>query len=86
MSEYVVVEIGCIECGNGSRVLGIFDSEEAALVAAAREEDYAKPDEGVWGSYQVRVFEVPPGGASEWQPVDREGRWTTGRWARSEDK
>jgi len=67
VSQFVAVEIGCIECGNGSRVLGIFSSEDEARAAIkAAGADDARADEDPWGSYQARVFEVPEGGASAW--------------------
>jgi len=31
---YVALDIGCIECGEGSEVLGIFKTEEAAQAVA----------------------------------------------------
>lgn len=37
MSGFLLVEIGCIECMNGSRVLGVYPTREAA--------DAAIPDE-----------------------------------------
>lgn len=35
MHGYVVVDIGCLECGESSRLVGIFPDREAAVAAGA---------------------------------------------------
>jgi hypothetical protein len=55
MSLYVVVDIGCIECGEETKVLGVFaDKSEAEHVA----EDHGAPDYFNGGQHAVEVFET----------------------------
>ena len=53
---YVAVDIGCIECGEDSAVLGVFDDEKAAqLVCNEHEERQAKD----WhGQHYFQVFPI----------------------------
>ena len=58
MSGWVVMDIGCLECGESTHLLGVYLSAEAALEAhpgAAREADV-----GRWGGQgMVVAFELP---------------------------
>lgn len=57
MHGYVVVDIGCLECGEPSRLVGIFPDREAAVTAGAtdvfdgRDEAEAAP----WGGQGMTV-------------------------------
>ena len=54
--KYVVVDIGCIECGEPSGVLGIFTNEEEAEKVA---EKYAEIQSNNWsGQHHFEIFEV----------------------------
>ena len=56
--QYVVMDIGCFECGVGSMLVGIFGTPEAA--ENARDRQYRDHYEGDgWrdgGSAEVRIF------------------------------
>ena len=53
---YVALDIGCIECGEGSAILGIFDSQEKAQSICDK---YAKLQEKHWrGQHAFEVHEV----------------------------
>ena len=56
MTVFVAVDIGCIECGEPSAVLGIFeDAEEANRVLDAAAEE----QERNWrGQHSFKLFEV----------------------------
>lgn len=57
MPYFVAVDIGCIECGEGSDVLGIFTSESKAEEIAESARKKQKED---WhGQHSFEVFEVP---------------------------
>jgi hypothetical protein len=45
MSKWVAMDIGCIECGEPSQLIGVFDSENAAAKAAKA---YAAEVNGDW--------------------------------------
>lgn len=54
--KYVVVDIGCIECGEESTVLGIFFDKETAEKVA---EKYKKIQRENWtGQHYFEIFEV----------------------------
>ena len=54
--KYVVIDIGCIECGEVSSVLGIFDNKEKAEDISKKYEDI---QEIHWtGQHDIQVFEV----------------------------
>lgn len=54
--KYVVVDIGCIECGEESSVLGIFQDKETAEKVA---EKYKKIQRENWtGQHYFEIFEV----------------------------
>lgn len=59
---YLVFDIGCIECGESSNVVGVYDTRvEADIVAEdwVSEDDYwGRPEWG--GQHSVEVFELPP--------------------------
>lgn len=51
---YVAVDIGCIECGENSNVLGIFTDEERAKVVCTEHEERQKKN---WrGEHLYEVF------------------------------
>jgi len=39
MKKYVVINIGCIECGVSSNIVGVFDNEEKANLVAKKCDD-----------------------------------------------
>lgn len=54
---YIVVDIGCIECGVPSKIVGLFaDKARADAVAAACEEKYRWREHG---QNNYEVFELP---------------------------
>ena len=56
MKVFVAVDIGCIECGEESRVIGIYPTREAAEQALIRP---AAEQEADWhGQHSFEVFEV----------------------------
>ncbi len=57
MKKYVVVDIGCIECGVSSKIVGVFASDEKAReVAKACQEKY---DFREGGQNSFEVFLLP---------------------------
>lgn len=53
---YVAVDIGCIECGEETAVLGVFTTEGRARAVL---EDHEQRQEAVWhGQHSFDVFEV----------------------------
>jgi hypothetical protein len=60
MTKYLVFDIGCLECGEGSTVIGFYDTRVEADKAR---EDYLEPGtrwgKAEWiGQHSVEVFEV----------------------------
>lgn len=53
---FVAVDIGCIECGEESAVLGVFTSEEKAVEVL--KEHYVRQEEHWHGQHSFEVFEV----------------------------
>ena len=53
---YVAVDIGCIECGEHTSVLGIFTEREKA--DAVCDEHYKRQKENWHGQHLFEVFEV----------------------------
>ena len=53
---YVVVDIGCIECGEPSHVIGIFTNREQAKAICKEHE--RKYDEYHSGQHEFQVFEI----------------------------
>lgn len=54
---YVAVDIGCIECGEDSTVLGIFDGRADAEEVVAKAKELQRAN---WnGQHYFDVFEVP---------------------------
>ena len=54
--KYVAVDIGCIECGEGSSVLGIFDNKEEAIKILKKCEEYQ--EEHWHGQHCFEIFEI----------------------------
>lgn len=53
---YVVVDVGCIECGEVTRVLGVFTDENKALEVL---KDHAERQrKGWWGHHDFNMYEV----------------------------
>lgn len=53
---YVAVDIGCLECGEPSHILGIFTSEEEAYSVIA---DHRERQAEAWhGEHSFEVFRV----------------------------
>ena len=58
---YIVMDIGCLECGVSTEVVGVFDTREAAEAARdARTEETKNWREG--GQTSAEVFEWPSTG------------------------
>lgn len=57
MSQYIVVNIGCIECGVSSNIVGVFDDGIKAKEIAAKLNDTHTWREGGQNSYEV--FPMP---------------------------
>ena len=54
--KYVVVDIGCIECGETSSVLGIFTDKEKAIEISKKCEEYQEKN---WhGQHDFEIYEV----------------------------
>lgn len=54
--RYMAFDIGCIECGEPSGVIGIYDTEEEAIDAAERVRE--KQSENWEGQHIFRVFDL----------------------------
>lgn len=65
---WIVVNIGCIECGVSSNIVGVFDDESKALRVADKCEEYFDWREG--GQNAFKVFPMPPANVvhEEYQP------------------
>ena len=57
MKKYIVVNIGCIECGVSSNIVGVFDNEEKANEIAKEFNKKFSWREGGQNSFEV--FEMP---------------------------
>ena len=57
MKRYIVVNIGCIECGVSSNIVGVFDDDIKANEIAAKLNDTHSWREGGQNSYEV--FPMP---------------------------
>ena len=56
MSKYIVVDIGCIECGEPSCILGIFTDKEKAYKVRDK---YKEIQSNYWsGQHYFEVYEV----------------------------
>lgn len=55
---WIVVNIGCIECGVGSNIVGVFDDEAQANALAEQLDDTHSWRQG--GQNAFEVFEMPP--------------------------
>ena len=55
--KYVVVNIGCIECGVSSNIVGVFDNKDKAELIANKCDDKFSWREGGQNSFEV--FELP---------------------------
>lgn len=56
MKKYLLFDVGCIECGEGSDIVGVFTAKEVA-------EDYAKKlnkdHSFTGGQHSYEIFELP---------------------------
>ena len=57
MKKYILVNIGCIECGVSSNIVGVFNSEEKANQLAKEFDNKFEWREGGQNSFEV--FEMP---------------------------
>ena len=57
MKKYIVVNIGCIECGVSSNIVGVFDDDIKANEIAAKLNDTHEWREGGQNAYEV--FPMP---------------------------
>ena len=57
MKKYILVNIGCIECGVSSNIVGVFDNEEKANKLAEEYDTKFSWREG--GQNSFKVFEIP---------------------------
>lgn len=55
--KYILVNIGCIECGVSSNIVGVFDNKEKAELIAKQCDDKYDWREGGQNSYEI--FEMP---------------------------
>jgi hypothetical protein len=55
--KYLAFDIGCIECGEQSAIIGVYDTEGAAK--AACEIAAAKQADDWHGQHSMEVFELP---------------------------
>lgn len=56
MIKWLAFDIGCIECGEASDVIGIYSSEEEAQAACDKEQVEQKEN---WsGQHAMEVFEI----------------------------
>ena len=55
--KYIVVNIGCIECGVSTNIVGVFDNKEKAESIAKQCDDKFSWREGGQNSFEV--FEMP---------------------------
>lgn len=58
--SYVVVNIGCIECGVSSALVGVFEHKHEAQAVATRLDKSHDWRQG--GQNRFEVFELPPEG------------------------
>lgn len=57
MAKYwLAFDIGCIECGEGSSVIGVYKTEEAADAACDKEEERQKANWG--GEHRMESYEI----------------------------
>ena len=55
--NWLAFDIGCIECGEGSGVIGVYTTKEAAEAAAKKAAEEQSKD---WhGQHSMEVFELP---------------------------
>ncbi len=55
--KYLAFDIGCIECGEKSRVIGVFDTRKKAQNSADKAEKIQREN---WeGQHYFEVFELP---------------------------
>ena len=55
--KYIVVNIGCIECGVTTNIVGVFDTKEKAESIVAQ--CYEKYDWREGGENEFEIFEMP---------------------------
>lgn len=67
---FVAVDIGCLECGEPSEVLGIFTNKEEAEAICTEAEAYQA--EHWHGQHEFQVFEVPEINVSTWKKDRRD--------------
>lgn len=56
MIKWLAFDIGCIECGECSDVIGVFNSEEEAQTACDKEQ--AEQEKNWSGQHAMEVFEI----------------------------
>jgi len=57
MKKYIVVNIGCIECGVSTNIVGVFDNKEKAESIVAQCDEKYDWREG--GQNAFEIFEMP---------------------------
>ena len=56
MKKYILVDIGCIECGESSRIIGVFNNIEKAYVIRDKCHDIQRKH---WtGQHYFEIFEI----------------------------
>lgn len=60
--QFLAMDIGCIECGEESSVIGIFSSKTEAekAIEKYRDPEHRWGKEGRHGQHYEEVFEIPP--------------------------
>jgi hypothetical protein len=64
--EYVVINIGCLECGVDSDIVGVFDDFDEAQIVADKLADRLSWRQG--GQNKFSVFRIPDGINPEYAP------------------
>lgn len=64
---WIVVNIGCIECGVSSNIVGVFDSEARAIAIAKQCDDTFNWRQGGQNSFEVFPMPEPNAISEEYQ-------------------
>lgn len=59
MKRFLLMNIGCIECGVSSNVVGLYETEEAANADGEKCEEHLHWREGGQNSFEVFDLEAP---------------------------
>lgn len=76
--SWLVIDVGCIECGEDTEIVGVYATREASEAAQHERVDGDGDTYFADGQHRVDVFELPPANAER---IDELGRAVV--WARS---